>query len=143
MPLYDFPADSLAARGVAVCGQRSIGMGPGPANRYTRKWTFRLAVAGIHPAHLEDTYFSFEDAVRAELQVAFFDLIINNADHKGSHILLDRKGNFKLIDHGLCFHIDPKLRTVIWDFSGQTIPEAFITDAQHLAPNWLNPAKFI
>ena len=65
--------------------------------------------------------------------MAAFDLIINNADRKGSHILRDREGSFWLIDHGLCFHTDPKLRTVIWDFSSETIPEAFITDAQHLA----------
>jgi uncharacterized repeat protein (TIGR03843 family) len=37
-----------------------------------------------------------------------------------------------LIDHGLCFHTDPKLRTVIWDFSGQPVPEVLISDARKL-----------
>jgi hypothetical protein len=69
-------------------------------------------------------YFNFttEDLQRL-LPVAVFDLLINNADRKGSHILRDPGGHLWLIDHGLCFHEQDKLRTVIWDFVGETIPD--------------------
>jgi uncharacterized repeat protein (TIGR03843 family) len=49
--------------------------------------------------------------------------VINNTDRKGGHILVDEEGAFWLIDHGICFHAQPKLRTVIWDFAGQPIPD--------------------
>ena len=146
MPLYDFPADSLAAREVAAyVVSEALGWDLVPPTVIRGNGPFGAgSLQEFIPHNPEDTYFSFEDAVREELrQVAFFDLIINNADRKGSHILLDRKGSFKLIDHGLCFHIDPKLRTVIWDFSGQTIPEAFITDAQHLAAKLAEPGQIL
>ena len=136
MPLYDFPADSLAAREVAAyVVSEALGWDLVPPTVIRRRAPFGAgSLQEFIPHDPEDTYFSFDDAVRANAcgQVAFFDLIINNADRKGSHILLDRKGNFKLIDHGLCFHTDPKLRTVIWDFSGQPIPEALY--CRHAAP---------
>jgi len=55
--------------------------------------------------------------------VVLFDLLVNNADRKGSHVLLE-EGTHKLwaIDHGLCFHEEEKLRTVLWDSAGQPIP---------------------
>lgn len=137
MPLYDFPADSLAAREVAAFVlSEALGWDFVPPTVIRKRAPFGVgSLQEFIPHNPEDTYFSFDDAIRDRLRpVAFFDLIINNADRKGSHILLDRKGKFKLIDHGLCFHTDPKLRTVIWDFSGQAIPEALISDIQLLAP---------
>lgn len=71
---------------------------------------------------------------RTELQrIVLFDLITNNADRKASHFFVgqyDRR--LWGIDHGLTFHVDPKLRTVIWDFCGQPIPSAFLSDLQRL-----------
>jgi hypothetical protein len=142
MPLYDFAVDSLAAREVAAYViSEALGWDLVPPTVIRRSAPFGAgSLQEFIPHNPEDTYFSFDDASRDKLrQVAFFDLIINNADRKGSHILLDRKGNFKLIDHGLCFHTDPKLRTVIWDFSGQPIPKAFISDVQLLAANLSEP----
>ena len=52
-------------------------------------------------------------------RMATFDVIANNADRKGGHCLLDADGQLWGIDHGLCFHAEPKLRTVIWDFAGR------------------------
>jgi uncharacterized repeat protein (TIGR03843 family) len=51
-------------------------------------------------------------------------MLCNNADRKGSHVFFEN-GTHKLyaIDHGICFHEDDKLRTVLWDFSGQKIPQ--------------------
>ena len=53
--------------------------------------------------------------------MATFDVIANNADRKGGHCLLDADGQVWGIDHGLCFHAEPKLRTVIWDFAGEPL----------------------
>ena len=146
MPLYDFPADSLAAREVAAFElSEALGWDFVPPTVIRKRAPFGAgSLQEFIPHNPEDTYFSFDEAIRSRLEpVAFFDLIINNADRKGSHILLDRKGKFKLIDHGLCFHADPKLRTVIWDFSSQAIPEALISDVQFLAPRLAEPGPLL
>ena len=56
-----------------------------------------------------------------------FDLLCNNADRKGGHVFFENETH-KLfaIDHGICFHEDDKLRTVLWDFGGQTIPDELL-----------------
>lgn len=54
--------------------------------------------------------------------VAVLDLVINNADRKAGHVLNDRSGRLWCIDHGVAFHTDPKLRTVMWGFSGLPFP---------------------
>jgi uncharacterized repeat protein (TIGR03843 family) len=87
-------------------------------------------------ADFEQHYFTLleeerhHDALRT---MAVFDLIANNADRKGGHCLLDGEGHLWGIDHGLCFHVQPKLRTVIWDFSGEPIPDRLIDDLRRLA----------
>ncbi len=64
---------------------------------------------------------------RRELQrMALFDLLTNNADRKGGHCLLDVHGQVWGIDHGLTFHHVPKLRTIIWEFAGEPIPDDFM-----------------
>jgi uncharacterized repeat protein (TIGR03843 family) len=65
--------------------------------------------------------------------VCTFDLIANNADRKGGHCLIDGDDKIWGIDHGLCFNADPHLRTVIWDFAGEIIPESLRKDAARLA----------
>jgi uncharacterized repeat protein (TIGR03843 family) len=49
--------------------------------------------------------------------------------------LLARDGRIFVVDHGVCFHVEPKLRTVIWDFVGEPIPEALLEDLRGLRPN--------
>jgi hypothetical protein len=74
-------------------------------------------------------YFSFQGQHHDQLQrIVLFDLLVNNADRKGGHVLLDRKGRVWSIDHGICFHSDFKLRTVIWDFAGEPIPRHLVND---------------
>ena len=76
-----------------------------------------------------------EDAERLLLRpVALFDLLINNADRKGGHIIKTAEGHIWLIDHGLCFHVDDKLRTVVWDFAGEPIPKDLLTQLEGLRP---------
>jgi uncharacterized repeat protein (TIGR03843 family) len=64
------------------------------------------------------------------VRVALFDVIINNADRKSGHCLFDAKDDVWVIDHGLTFHVDPKLRTVIWDFAGEPLPQELCGDLE-------------
>ena len=61
-----------------------------------------------------------------------FDLIANNADRKASHCFADNQKHIWSIDHGLTFHRHWKLRTVIWDFIDQNIPESILKQLQLL-----------
>ncbi len=81
-------------------------------------------------------FFTFreEEAVCAELQkICAFDLITNNADRKSGHCIRDLQGKVWAIDHGITFNSDYKLRTVIWDFSGQPISRDLIHDMERLS----------
>jgi uncharacterized repeat protein (TIGR03843 family) len=49
-----------------------------------------------------------------------FDVLVNNADRKGGHVLAMADGHRYGVDHGVCFHVDPKLRTVLWGWA--TLP---------------------
>lgn len=56
-------------------------------------------------------------------RIALLDVVVNNADRKGGHLLVDASGVIWGIDHGLSFHADPKLRTVLWGWSGNPVPD--------------------
>ena len=62
-----------------------------------------------------------------------FDVVANNADRKSGHVLKGPDGRLWAIDHGLCFHQHPKLRTVIWDFADEPVPEPLLVDLDSLA----------
>lgn len=66
------------------------------------------------------------------VRLAVFDLLANNADRKGGHVLCDGGRRLWAIDNGLCFHQQEKLRTVIWDFAGTSIPEPLLDDLRRL-----------
>jgi uncharacterized repeat protein (TIGR03843 family) len=66
-------------------------------------------------------------------QFALFDVVANNADRKSGHCLLGPGGHIWGIDHGLTFHCALKLRTVIWDYEGEPIPDALAADLARLA----------
>lgn len=143
-PLWDFPAGTLAQREVAAYWvSEALGFCFVP---YT---TLRLD-APFGPGSLQTFipydpqyhYFRFTPADRARLRpVVVFDLLINNADRKGSHILIET-GNHALwlIDHGLCFHVEEKLRTVIWDFAGEPIPAPLLEATQRLVEQIHHPS---
>lgn len=87
-------------------------------------------------ADFSEHYFSLLDDPRRHQdlrRVATFDLLANNADRKGGHCLAGRDGRIWAIDHGLCFHPQPKLRTVIWDFAGEPVPAELLGDVGRLA----------
>jgi uncharacterized repeat protein (TIGR03843 family) len=84
----------------------------------------------VHP---EQHYFTLEAEHREEFErVAVFDLVANNADRKSGHCLLGEDGRVWVIDHGVCFAVEPKLRTVIWEFVGRPIPAALIDDLERV-----------
>ncbi|MGH8824126.1 MAG: SCO1664 family protein [Jiangellaceae bacterium] len=57
-------------------------------------------------------------------RMALFDLVVNNADRKGGHVLVAPDAAVWGVDHGVSFHVDPKLRTVLWGWSGQPFSDA-------------------
>jgi uncharacterized repeat protein (TIGR03843 family) len=133
-PLWDFPSESLAGREVAaylvseaagfcfvpLTIMRDGPLGPGALQQYI----------DYNPNY---HYFNFKDEDLRRLRpVALFDLLINNADRKGSHILVQKRTRkLYLIDHGLCFHTEEKLRTVLWDFAGEPFSPELIETLKH------------
>lgn len=76
-----------------------------------------------------------EDAVDLR-RLALFDVLVNNADRKGGHALRDSSGRLFAIDHGLTFHEEGKLRTVLWGWAGHPIDPADLSDLESLAGRW-------
>lgn len=130
-PLWDFPQESLSKReAAAYIVSQALGWDLVPVTvlRYGGPFgTGSLQVFIEHDPNYH--YFNFSDEDRARLMpTTAFDLLVNNADRKGSHILVDIHKKIWLIDHGLCFHEEEKLRTVIWDFSDKPIPIDLLDD---------------
>ena len=129
-PLWDFPAASLAKREVsAYLTSEGLGWQLVPPTVYRKRGPLGAGSLQLFVDHNpEYHYFNFSEEDRQRLRpVVLFDLVINNADRKGSHVLVDKDGHIWLIDHGICFHQDYKLRTVIWDFIDQPIPQDLCT----------------
>ncbi len=88
------------------------------------------------PADFNQHYFTLlEDERHHDVlrRIAVFDVLANNADRKSGHCLLDEDGHIWAIDNGLSFHVDPKLRTVIWDFAGERVDDAVLADVERVA----------
>ena len=56
-------------------------------------------------------------------RMAVFDVLINNADRKGGHVLRGVDGGIYGVDHGLCLHVEDKLRTVLWGWAGKPLDD--------------------
>jgi uncharacterized repeat protein (TIGR03843 family) len=87
------------------------------------------------PADFEQHYFTLlEDAAHHDRlrRICVFDLVANNADRKSGHCLLGQDGVIYAIDNGLCFHVQSKLRTVIWEFGGDPLPPDVLRDLRRL-----------
>ena len=75
---------------------------------------------------------SLVHADRPDLQqMALFDVIVNNADRKGGHVL-STPSHVYGVDHGVCFHVEHKLRTVLWGWAGQAIPDRLLDELEEL-----------
>jgi uncharacterized repeat protein (TIGR03843 family) len=144
-PLWDFP-DGLYRREVAAYVlSETLGWQLVPETVLRQDAPFGAgSLQRFVDADFEQHYFTMledrpetHDAFRA---MAAFDLVANNADRKSGHCLITDDGHIWGIDHGLCFHVEPKLRTVIWDFAGESIPAHLLDDLDRLAGNV--PASF-
>ena len=143
-PLWDFPFGTLHLREVAAYEVsahlgwevvpptilRDGPFGPGSVQLFIdhdpRRHYFVLVEDEAHDEAL--------------MRMAAFDLVVNNADRKGGHVLLDPHGHIWGCDHGLTFHEETKLRTVIWDFGGVGLPPACIEDLRRLSTDLSAPA---
>ncbi|MCW5874966.1 MAG: SCO1664 family protein [Anaerolineales bacterium] len=136
-PLWDFPPETLAGREVAAwLLSEALGWSLVPPTVFRQDGPLGPGSLQLCIEHdPEQHYFTFEAATRQQLRpAAVFDLLANNADRKGGHILLGEDGHLWLIDHGICFHVEPKLRTVIWDFAGEPIPPDLLEAVRKLQP---------
>ena len=135
-PLWDFPAASLARReAAAFVVSDALEWELVPPTVYREDAPLGPGSLQVFIEHdPEYHYFNFSEEDKQRLRpAALFDLLVNNADRKGSHVLLDKDEHVWLIDHGICFHVDDKLRTVIWDFAGETFPGELVKDLQDIA----------
>ena len=143
-PLWDFPDMTLAKREVAAyLVSEALGwtLVPPTVFRLTNMPMGQGSVQLFIEHDPEYHYFNFKEAERAKLPwVMAFDLLINNADRKGGHFLLDPENKLWLIDHGLSFHVEDKLRTVVWDHAGQSIPNEILSDISRVGAS-LSPYK--
>lgn len=145
-PLWDFPRTSLARREVAAyLISEALGWCFVPPTVYRRRAPLGAGSIQCYIEHNpEYHYFRFSESDRQRLRpVALFDLLINNADRKGSHILIDPAGKIWLIDHGICFHREDKLRTVIWDFAGEPISEELLADLERFRQQLETPSELL
>lgn len=130
-PLWDFPENTLAGREVAAyLVSEHLGFHIVPFTTLRHDGPFGAgSLQQFIDYDPEYHYFSFSAEDRRLLKpVVLFDLLCNNADRKGSHVFFEKDTrHLYAIDHGICFHEDDKLRTVLWDFSGQRIPEDLLT----------------
>lgn len=133
-PLWDFPSASLARREVAAyLVSEALNWKLVPPTVYRKKGPIGPGSVQLFVDHdPEYHYFNFTVEDRQRLRpTVLFDLLVNNADRKGSHVLRDHQGWLWLIDHGVCFHVEDKLRSVIWDFAGEPIPADLCSDLSH------------
>ncbi len=129
-PLWDFPEASLAGREVAAyLVSEALGFGFVPLTVLRDGPFGRGSLQQFIDYNPNYHYFTFTPTDRQRLRpAALFDLLVNNADRKGSHFLIQKRTRrLYLIDHGLCFHQEDKLRTVLWDFAGEAIAEDLLS----------------
>ncbi|ONH32937.1 phosphatidylinositol kinase [Pseudofrankia asymbiotica] len=125
-PLWDFPDGTLAAREYAAYElSEQLGDGLVPPT-VLRDGPFGVGMAQLW-IDVDETV-DMVGLVRAGdwrlRRVALFDAVINNADRKGGHLLPAPSGRVYAIDHGVTFHGDDKLRTVLWNWRGKRFDAA-------------------
>lgn len=145
-PLWDFPQQTLARREVAAyLISDAIGWKLVPPTVFrTKKSPMGPGSVQLFIDHNPDYhYFNFLENDKRHLdKVMLFDLLINNADRKGGHLLIDAEGKLWLIDHGLSFHVEDKLRTVVWEHAGKPIPNNLLADINHFI-SLLSPGSLL
>jgi len=125
-PLWDFPDGTLAAREVAAFAvSAATGWDLVPPT------VLRDGPYGPGMVQLwidTDETVDLGELARSDhpdlARMAVLDAVINNADRKGGHLLPTEQGHVFGIDHGVCFSVDDKLRTLLWQWRGDPLPDA-------------------
>jgi uncharacterized repeat protein (TIGR03843 family) len=137
-PLWDFPQGTLYQRERAACVvSDALGWGLVPPT-VVRSGPHGIGSVQLFIPHNPDChYFTIEGnaTFAPQLQkISLLDILINNADRKAGHVLIEepeqptQSDRLWLIDHGICFHAEYKLRTVIWEFAGTAVPAPLLAD---------------
>lgn len=135
-PLWDFEWGTLCKRETAAyVVSRTLGWNLVPPT-VLRAGSRGVGSVQFYVAHDADAHYftiqsdaRFADALR---RLTLFDTITNNADRKSGHCLVGSDRRLWAIDHGICFHSEYKLRTVIWEFSGQSVARTLLDDVDNL-----------
>ncbi len=140
-PLWDFPSGTLYKREYAAyLLSQHLGWDFIP---YTiiRDGPYGVGTVQLFVEHdPKQNYYTLTESSASQLQtIACFDLVANSTDRKPNHLLLDADEKLWSIDHGLTFHADTKIRTVIWDFCGQPIPKKLLKRLSALSEELENP----
>jgi uncharacterized repeat protein (TIGR03843 family) len=143
-PLWDFPSGLFRRELAAWHLSEALGWGLVPLTVARAEGPYGEGSLQLFvPADFEQHYFSLREDERHHdrlRRICVFDLVANNADRKSGHCLLAEDGLIYAIDNGLCFHIEPKLRTVIWDFADEPLPPPILEDLRRLAAGPPPPA---
>lgn len=133
-PLWDFPEGTLCNReAAAFVVAQALGWPNVPPTLLRQGPEGVGAVQRFIPFERGEHALTLQDRFPAELrQVALFDIVVNNADRKAGHCLLERDGGLFVIDHGTCFSDEPKLRTVLWNFVDEPVPPGDLRDLHDL-----------
>src|SRR5581483_7312232 len=127
-PLWDFPEGLYRREYAAYVVAHLLGWDFVPPT-IVRDGPNGIGSLQLFVEHEATDYFHFRENYAAELQrMCVFDVIANNADRKAGHCLKGVDGQLWGIDHGLTFNVQPKLRTVIWDYGGEPIPQPLMDD---------------
>ncbi len=135
VPLWDFPRGTLYKREYgAYLLSRALGWDFIPPT-IIRDGPYGIGSVQQYVDHDPRlNYYTLSEADADELRmIACFDLVANNTDRKANHVLVDGNGKLWGIDQGLTFHADTKIRTVIWDFGGEPIPDYYLDSLTQLA----------
>ena len=134
-PLWDFAPGSLAAREVAAyLLSEAAGWGIVPptvlrGDAPLGEGSLQLFVPHDPERHC---FVIMEERMEELACFAAFDVVVNNADRKAGHVLEGAGGKLWGVDHGLTFHVEPKLRTVIWAFADQPLPADLMAALERL-----------
>jgi uncharacterized repeat protein (TIGR03843 family) len=135
--LWDFPGGLYKREAAAFELDRALGLDVVPATVVRPDAPFgEGSIQRFIDARFDEHYFSLRDANNhhdALRAIAGFDLLANNADRKGGHLLIDQRDKVWAIDNALTFHAERKLRTVMWDFIGDAIPDRIVDGARVLS----------
>lgn len=133
-PLWDYPEGLYRRERATYLLSEALGWGIVPPT-VLRDGPHGVGMVQLHIDHEPRTnYFTIRDTRLDDLRrMALFDVIANNGDRKGGHCLVDADNQLWGIDHGLTFHHQGKLRTVIWDFVGEPLPGTLLPDLETLA----------